>query len=194
MAVLAHAALPAEVVRSIAVAGLPLLVVLALEEHLHTRVDESLTDEANAKEQKQKAQKRVKTLYGRIFWMVCYLRVGDCFACLGSLLELKNVSFSLVGAPEWEISDPVRRILRVLLLEFIRVGIIWRAQSFIIHEIRLDRNLFLLLHLFLLKLVLVLILRDVRLKLGDLHLFATVTHFVDRKVAAIELARVEHLA
>lgn len=88
----------------------------------------------------------------------------------------------------------MRRVLRVLHLEFIRVAIIWRAQSFIIHEIRLDRNLFLLLHLLLLVLVLILILRDVRLKLADLHLFATVARLVDRKVAAIELARVEDLA
>ena len=76
-----------------------------------------------------------------------YLRVWDCIAGLGSLPELENVALSLVGAPEREISDPVRRVLRVLHLEFIRVAIIWRAQSFIIHEIRLDRNLFLLLHL-----------------------------------------------
>ena len=123
-----------------------------------------------------------------------YLRVSDSIAGLGSLPELENVALSLVGAPEREISDPVRRVLRVLHLEFIRVAIIWRAQSFIIHEIRLDRNLFLLLHLLLLELVLILILRDVRLKLADLHLFATVARLVDRKVAAIELARVEDLA
>lgn len=123
-----------------------------------------------------------------------YLRVLDCIAGLCSLPELENVAFSLVGAPEREISDPVRRVLRILHLEFIRVAIIWRAQSFVIHEIRLDRNLLLLLHLLLLELDLVLILRDVRLKFADFHSLAAVACLMDSKVAAIELARVEDLA
>ena len=46
MAVLAHATLPAEKVRFVTVASLSILVVLALKEHLHTRVDDSLADEA----------------------------------------------------------------------------------------------------------------------------------------------------
>ena len=60
MAVLAHAALPAEKVRFVAVAVLPLLVVLALEEHLHARIDDALADEAFPEKEKTK---RVNTLH-----------------------------------------------------------------------------------------------------------------------------------
>ena len=44
-----------------------------------------------------------------------YLRIGYCIVGLGSLLELKNVALSLIGTPEREISDLVRRVLRILL-------------------------------------------------------------------------------
>ena len=56
MAVLAHAALPAEKVRFVAVAVLPLLVVLALEEHLHARIDDALADEAFPEKKKNKSR------------------------------------------------------------------------------------------------------------------------------------------
>ena len=56
MAILAHATLPAEKVRFVAVAVLFILVVLALEEHLHARVDDSLADEAFPEKKKNKSR------------------------------------------------------------------------------------------------------------------------------------------